>query len=73
MGDQDIMGRSRQIQEHQWLMINPFGSFGNLGVHQEVRVEHSRFASAAEPGDSFVTEETGGPLTGEVPADLSRC
>lgn len=32
---------------------------------QEVRVEHSRFASAAEP-ESFVTEETSGPLVGEV-------
>jgi hypothetical protein len=32
---------------------------------QEVRVEHSRFASAAEP-ESFVTEETSGPLVGEA-------
>eukprot|EP00913_Durusdinium_trenchii_P022973 g21570.t2 len=32
---------------------------------QEVRSEHSRFASAADP-ESFVTEETSGPLVGQV-------
>ena len=41
---------------------------GVPGLHrhlQEVRSEHSRFASAADP-ESFVTEETSGPLVGQV-------